>query len=154
MSLIKPRKNSSFKTCASLKAVFIFLFFCSLSGKACGIPPECRDIKAVVQQADLVVRGEIIRTQVLEPKPGQMQTIVAVRVDEYVKGEGASELLLKVPGGCAKGFCMEVAGASSFRAFRMGQKGYLCLMEPEGNEYDEGRFFSPACGRGMLEELE
>jgi|GEM_PF-3588612 len=133
-------------------ARIIFLccvIFCSV--KAYGFPAECRDVKVVADEADIVVRGEVVKTEAQESQPGKIQTFVTIRVDEYIKGEGKAFVMLKVPGGCVQGLCMQASGTPSFR---MGEKGYLCLREPEGNEYDEGRFFSPVCGRGMIESLE
>ena len=114
------------------------------------LAPECRDIGIVAENADVIIEGEVIKTKVSEAKKGQISTLVDVKVFRYVKGEGKGVVTLKVPGGCLDGMCMEASGTPRFQ---VGQKGFLCLKNPQNNEYDLNRFFSPVCGRGMLEKL-
>ena len=56
-------------------------------------------------------------------------------MSQYLKGDGKEVLTIKVPGGCANGYCM---GASGAPVFEVGQKRYFYLRVPKDNEYDLG----------------
>jgi hypothetical protein len=109
--------------------------------------PDCAHLSAV---ADVIIEGEVKRVEVKKNNKGFTYTYVDIGVNQYVKGQGKDVLTLKLWGGCTDGMCTSMSGAP---VFDLGQKGYLCLMNPKGDEYDEGRFYAPACGRGMLEKM-
>lgn len=116
---------------------------------------DCVHMSAVVDKADVIIQGEVIKIEAKETKKNGtvawVHTYVDIHVAQYVKGQGKDILTLKMAGGCAGGICTGVSGTPSFQ---VGQKGYLYLMNPKGDQYDEGRFYAPVCGRGMLETLQ
>ncbi|MDP8265272.1 MAG: hypothetical protein P9M12_07365 [Candidatus Aceula lacicola] len=108
---------------------------------------ECGDVQLVVKISDVIVYGEVVKVETKEVKKGQIYTLVNVKADKYIKGEGRSSIVLKLPGGCIEAYCM---GVSGIPIFYVGQKGYLYLSKPQSDDYASHEYYRPVCGYGVV----
>jgi len=101
---------------------------------------ECADINYVVQNADVIIKGDVIKVEAREGENGMIFTYVDIRVAKYIKGKGERVLQIKIPGGCVGDSCL---GVEDTPTFLEGERGYLCLTQD----------YQPICGKGILGRL-
>jgi len=129
----------------------ILLFSVSFLSKSYAIhSQECGDVQLVVKISDVIVYGEIVKVEAKEVRHGIIITLVNVKVDKYIKGEGRSSIVLKLPGGCIEAYCM---GVSGIPVFHVGQKGYLYLSKSQSDDYASHEYYRPICGYGVVKAL-
>jgi hypothetical protein len=74
-------------------------------------------VEEMARGATVVVRGTVGQQQVRwEEGRRKIGTLTEIRVDERIKGEVGSVLLVRQPGGALDGLVYQVAGAAQFRA--------------------------------------
>lgn len=86
--------------------------------------------EALVAESDLVVRASVVsRKSGWNPEHTQILTWTTLRVDEYLKGQGPRELVLRQLGGEVDGLVSEIAGDGHVLP---GERAVLFLRRGDG----------------------
>ncbi len=121
--------------------LFFTFFLSSHAALATEYLPECRDMKYVSEQADVIVYGDVIKVESKFVKR-TIFTYVDFKVSKYIKGQGNDIITLKQFGGTVGKETQEIPGLPKFL---VGQSGYLYLHLREDQSYDL------VCGYGVKE---
>jgi hypothetical protein len=128
----------------------LFITFCTIllssqASFATEFIPECQDINYVSQNVDVVVSGEVIKSEAKLVKR-TIFTYIDIKVKKYFKGDGGDIITIKQFGGTINGKTQAIAGSPKFT---VGQTGYLYLNKTK----DETKFYNVFCGYGMTDIL-
>ena len=138
------RKNFIIPACA-------FLLFWGPHVSFAIMASQCQDIKYVSSQATLIVHGQVVDVRSKREGDGNIYTLVQVKVDEYVRGEGPQPVMIKQFGGqiTENGQIIQISDADT-PVFKVGESGYLYLEQPDTPFYG-GRFYATVCLSGINE---